>query len=202
MTTRYNVNDTGIFATVQPVCDTPDEQWQALVEAFSNSTLEAITTTMRRHCADVLADVGHATEYPYRVPTTATPIQRDAAAVLMRLHWMEHYVGAGDAKNAAWNALQAGWMYQRVRVRPAEPHAKRGRTVLDAARVGHRETHGTSEQKADRWAAYQRDMDALRERNPKMSYAEACRRVADKHNVKNPKTVDRHTVNRKPRKPR
>ena len=51
---------------------------------------------------------------------------------------------------------------------------------------------GTTEQKEERWARYQKDVDALRTRNPKISYTAACHRVARQHGV-HYNTVRNHT---------
>ena len=59
---------------------------------------------------------------------------------------------------------------------------KRGKKVLDGAKKGHEETHGTEAAKAQRWAEYQGEFDQILMRRPNLSKTRICELVAEKLN--------------------
>ena len=73
-------------------------------------------------------------------------------------------------------------------------HHARGKKILDAAKQGHVATHGTQQEKNQRWKNMQTEIDKLYSKKPHLSYANLCKNVADKLNV-SPKTIQRHAVN-------
>lgn len=61
------------------------------------------------------------------------------------------------------------------------PHALRGRKIHEAAKRGHEEVHGTTEEKQTRWAAQQAAVDEVIAKHPRWSITQARHRVAENH---------------------
>lgn len=93
---------------------------------------------------------------------------------------------------ALFQMYRLGWKACQVFVRDREPDAGRGKKVMDAAKQGHEQTHGTAEQKQRKWAEYQKEVDRLRMLHPNWSKANINHRVATKFDVV-PRTIRRHT---------
>jgi hypothetical protein len=89
-------------------------------------------------------------------------------------------------------------LHQRV-VISLGPALKRGISGLAGARQGHEQTHGTAEEKHQRWTKYQQAVDDLMKRNPRISYTHATNLVASHFGVV-PRTIRRNTKNPQPRK--
>jgi hypothetical protein len=77
------------------------------------------------------------------------------------------------------------------------PDIKRGRKVIDGAKLGHAIKHGTAEQKNARWEAYRATFNEYRERNKGWSYEELKRKTAAKHGCST-KTISRYCHNPDP----
>lgn len=89
-------------------------------------------------------------------------------------------------------SIDLGIQAARAHVEPWEASAATGHKVKRAAREGHRETHGTPEQRAKRHAELQRLLEEIRRRSPALSLTEARRRTAKTAGVSF-STVKRHT---------
>jgi len=88
-------------------------------------------------------------------PELAMEIRREARSVLQYVNVVRAQVAAGAWKDAVFHAIRLGENNEALSVRLcAEQHAARGRRVLEAAREGHAETHGTQAQKTARWREY------------------------------------------------
>jgi len=92
----------------------------------------------------------------------------------------------------------AGYSIQTV-----EPVYSTGKKVLRGAGLGHQSTHGTPEQKRERWDEMQRQVTSALAENHRLSHLGACGQVARSAKEKGlkgwtQKTVSRHTTD--PRK--
>lgn len=129
-----------------------------------------------------------------------TPEQERALAVLHGARAAVHAVEGIQAARALVvldRAIGLGVNLARAHVEPWEPCAATGQKVQQAAREGHESTHGTPEEKAERWAEYQRAVDAILERAPHLSLTDARNRAARELKVSY-STIRRHTAD--PRK--
>jgi len=88
----------------------------------------------------------------------------------------------------AWEAVN-----KEKKLIQAMPHIVRGEKVLAGAKSAHEETHGTAEQKKQRWQQYQDECIELKENNSYLGITEIRRKIAKKNGVSY-KTVLRHTV--------
>ena len=73
-------------------------------------------------------------------------------------------------------------------------HQSRGKKVLNSAKKGHVATHGTEQEKKERWAKMQTEINKLHNKKPHLTYTSLLESAAKKFNV-NPKTIQRHTTN-------
>ncbi|MCH2391816.1 MAG: hypothetical protein MK238_04705 [Nitrospinales bacterium] len=73
-------------------------------------------------------------------------------------------------------------------------HQSRGKKVLNSAKKGHVATHGTEQEKKERWAKMQTEINKLHNKKPHLTYTSLLEIAAKKFNV-TPKTIQRHTTN-------
>ncbi len=73
-------------------------------------------------------------------------------------------------------------------------HQARGKKILKAAQQGHTATHGTQQEKNQRWKNMQTEIDKLHLTKTHLSYNSLCKIVADKLAVST-KTIQRRTTN-------
>ncbi len=129
-----------------------------------------------------------------------TPEQERALAVLHGIRAAVHSVEgirAAQALVVLDRAIGLGVNLARAHAEPWEPCAATGEKVQRAARDGHASTHGTPEEKAERWAEYQSAVGAILERAPHLSLTDARRRAAREMGVSY-NTIRRRTTD--PRK--
>ncbi len=106
-------------------------------------------------------------------------------------------VPAPEALLLLERALQLGIELARAHVEPWEAAAITGNKIKTNAKEGHAETHGTPEQKTERWARLQAMLNETMARSPALSLTEARRRTAKAAGVSYT-TMRRHTTD--PRK--
>lgn len=92
-----------------------------------------------------------------------------------------------DPEAVALKARLTAWLQNANHVT-----TERGYKTLLSAEKGHQEIHGSKEEKAAKWDAYQKLVNELRHRHPSKSWADIKRYVA-KHFVVSEKTIQRHT---------
>lgn len=90
-------------------------------------------------------------------------------------------------------AMRVGALGERLKARPHETNAARGKKVIEAARQGHEQTHGTPEEKRLRNNKLQVEVDRISSWNSKAKKTSIAKRVARKFKV-NYKTVIRNTT--------
>jgi hypothetical protein len=73
-------------------------------------------------------------------------------------------------------------------------HQSRGKKTLNSAKMGHVATHGTKQEKKERWGEYQIEVNALHVKKPNLNYASLCMNIANKFGVSE-KTIQRRTTN-------
>jgi hypothetical protein len=73
-------------------------------------------------------------------------------------------------------------------------HQARGKKVLNAAKEGHAQTHGTKHEKKKRWAKMQTSINKLHRQNPFQTYDWLCISVAEEFNCSK-RTIERNTTN-------
>lgn len=130
---------------------------------------------------------------PYALPNDAPAEARDAHSVMLMLRNARSALAGQDAREAALWAFKLGAVTERMGIRWAEPHAKRGRRVLAAAQQGAAALHGPRTLREAQWAEYQKAVDELCAR---YTFEHACRLAAKRFHV-TVKTVKRRTANRK-----
>lgn len=136
---------------------------------------------------------------PANVHTEARKLHRLASSTLTFLN------GNKDLPRAVSAAMDVGSTLSRIdailatakaldvteQLQRTEPDTRRGVKTHKAAREGARVTN---QKHIEKWPEYQRDVDEMHRRSPRLSYAEICRRVAEKHEV-SAKTIQRNTTN-------
>lgn len=75
-------------------------------------------------------------------------------------------------------SIELGIQAARAHVEPWEAYAEIGEKQRRAGNAGHVTTHGTPEEKAERWAEYQNTVAAILERAPRLSLTAARQRAA------------------------
>ena len=73
-------------------------------------------------------------------------------------------------------------------------HQSRGKKVLNSAKEGHVAIHGTEQEKKERWAKMQTEINKLHNKKPHLTYTSLIEITAKKFSVK-PKTIQRQTTN-------
>ena len=89
-------------------------------------------------------------------------------------------------------AMRLGALGERLKARPHEENAARGKKISDGARQGHEQTHGTPEEKRRRYGMYQEEVSQLSLLYPKAKKTDIAHRAARKFKVSY-KTILRHT---------
>jgi len=110
-----------------------------------------------------------------------TDEQERALAVLHGARAAVHAVGGMQPAQALVvldRAIGLGVNLARAHVEPWEACAETGEKQKRAASAGHVTTHGTPEEKAERWAEYQNTVAAILERAPRLSLTAARQHAA------------------------
>jgi hypothetical protein len=121
----------------------------------------------------------------------------EALTLRVYLQDLHQALDKGNLREAALHGFWVGKYYEALRVRKVEYVAMRGRKNIDATRKGHAKKYGTVEQKQQRWAKYQKDLNALAKHSPHRSFTALRQDVADMNRVSF-KTIERHTVDPRP----
>jgi hypothetical protein len=112
-----------------------------------------------------------------------------AARILDLLRLVRGMVERGDAAEAARLTFELGSLAKEASIKfKWEKHAVRGKKNVDGARQGHEATHGTAEEKNERWRSFARDHAAEVAKGFGLTAADEI--VAERHDV-SPKTVQR-----------
>lgn len=100
-----------------------------------------------------------------------------------------------DVRNAVYNALLLMEAAENLNILEWAPDINRGIKVNTGAKNAHEALYGTLEEKEERWAQYQADVDELyKDKKGIKSYRQLCIWVAKKHDVSY-KTIQRNTKN-------
>ena len=119
-------------------------------------------------------------------------MQKELAQLDRRVRDFKDWYAEGDIRHAALWAMDIGALAERIGVRPFEALAVTGKKIKDASVKGHSETHGTPQQKAERWQRYQKKVNKLIRAG--YQYSKAVQVVAEKE-ICDERTIRRHTQN-------
>ncbi len=81
---------------------------------------------------------------------------------------------------------------QQMDIDEMEPHTKRGLKLIGAAKAGHEFTHGTKQEKEERWKEYQEFIEKIHPQKPHLTLTD-CRKLAATRFKVCLKTITRHT---------
>lgn len=96
-----------------------------------------------------------------------------------------------------WLALDAVDYMKLLMFKAYGVDITRGKKVFQSAKRGHKQTHGSDEEKRARYDDYQQAVNMAMDGNPALSYTEACKLIARRKKV-HFNTIINHTKN--PRK--
>ena len=152
----------------------------------SYSPLEMLIRDIGRQRLFAVFTIGEAAQADVRAITGYGSDNIHTLAALKAARWLAREMEQDQAKK---DQEQLWETYKHI-----GDAAERGRRVLRGAKRGHISTHGTEENKRDKWAAYKATFDDLHAKHPHLSYEELKRRTAKKHG-RSSKTIGRHCPN-------
>lgn len=138
---------------------TPQEVASAWMRIFGNLRLQERLFRGRRKRKTELG-----------IPSDAPPEAQDAFDLLGYAQAARDKIQAGQSIGA--DMAHLGRLFERLTIRPTEPHAKRGRKVIAGARAAHVETHGTRDAPQRRDAQIRESWQRTREDHPRLSMVE------------------------------
>ncbi|MDQ2075770.1 hypothetical protein [Marinimicrobium sp. ABcell2] len=108
-------------------------------------------------------------------------------------HWR---IGPGDDLWRLYlKGVEFGMLYsEAINKFKWESHSLTGKKIRDKGREGHERAHGTQEEKARKWGAYQQKLNDILSNNPSLSYERAASLTAKHFNVST-RTIKRRTKN-------
>jgi hypothetical protein len=146
-------------------------------ERYAHAVLEAYRQPSTRNAAGRITSFGVARAPSRRDGIPSTVRQQVEEASRLRGHVSEtrRALASGNARTAAIHAYWIGRTFEALRVRQEEPHAKRGKGTLSAAREGGR-NRATDPQKVKAW---QDRYEELRQETPAISKLSAAYIIAN-----------------------
>lgn len=127
-----------------------------------------------------------------RIPANVKRQVHYAKYLLSQITMTRQAVEKGDVQKVAIHAYWVGRYHEALRICQVEHIAARERRAMAGRRAGHAAKHGTTEEKAARWDAYQEALDTLAAKNPHWSLTALRQDVATQFR-KSFKTLERHT---------
>jgi len=160
--------DTGIykFDRVKPTgTASTAEYFRQLTAALSEAwDFDLQLSRIEDHAQTILREAGCD---EWSVPRGAPGIVQDARALLFDIAGIKDDLAKGRiGKTLLVRAMRLGAMAERLAVRPFEPHALRGRRVLEGAKAGHTAVYGGEAQKSRERARVLGRWDKVRTENP------------------------------------